>query len=72
MRLREWLDREGPGAQARLERTAPIAHSTLSRIVNGLSTPKVETAKAIEAATGGEVTAAELLGIDVADGSEAA
>jgi DNA-binding transcriptional regulator YdaS (Cro superfamily) len=61
MTLREWLDREGRGAQRRLRRTLGLAHSSLSRIVRGHSVPSLRTALAIERATDGAVTVADLV-----------
>lgn len=47
-----------------------LAYTTILAIERGDSKPTAETAKKIEEATGGEVTAAEILGIDA--GSDAA
>lgn len=63
MQLREWLDRQGRGATAKLAREIGCERwATVHEIANG-HVPKPARAKAIEEATDGEVTAAEVLGL---------
>lgn len=67
MTLAEYLAESGRGELSRLQRETKLAYSTLHALAKGkggrvpTATPK--TAKAIEDATGGKVTAAELLGL---------
>lgn len=62
MDLATWLKQQGRGAKGRLARAADVRWQTIHEIARGV-TPRPETAKAIEVATGGAVTAAELLGL---------
>jgi len=62
MNLRTWLDQRGHGATAALARAVGTRWATIYEIANG-HVPKAALAKEIEAATAGEVTAAELLGL---------
>lgn len=63
MRLHDWLEREGRGATARLARAVGTRWATIYDIANG-HVPKADLAKKIAAATGDEVPAGELLGIE--------
>lgn len=63
MDLQAWLERAG-NSRSSLARRSGISKTTLHRITRGETVPRAKTAKAIEEATGGEVTAAELLGLD--------
>lgn len=47
-----------------------MSHTQVMRIERGLSKPSIEAAKRIEAATNGEVTAAELLGLNAPERPE--
>lgn len=66
MKLSEWFKREGSGSKTRLQLETGLAYTTILRIEAGTTTPRAKTAKAIEEATGGVVTAAELLGVEAA------
>ena len=63
MTLVEYLRSGGRGAKARLAESTGLAYSTIHWIETGRTRPKVATAQRIEQATGGAVTAAELLGL---------
>lgn len=69
--LNRWLaSREGGRTQ--LARAAGVRWQTVDDISRGKHVPRASTAIAISRATGGEVTAAELLGIEahpVTDGA---
>jgi DNA-binding transcriptional regulator YdaS (Cro superfamily) len=63
--LTEWLVAHG-GASAKRELAtrAALTWSTVHDIARGKRVPSVSTARRIEAATGGSVSAASLLGLD--------
>lgn len=61
--LGAWIKARGEGATARLARDAGMTWPSVAEIVKGRSTPRVETARALSRATGGEVTVAEILGL---------
>lgn len=67
--LRDWLEmRNDDGSQRSIRALAARAQVTrhvIYRLLDG-HVPRVETAKRVERATGGEVTAAELLGVEAA------
>ncbi len=63
MTLAEYFRKKGRGAKSRLARETGLAYSTIHWIERGRSEPKRKTAKLISAATGGEVTVAEILGL---------
>ena len=63
MRRRAWLDGRGHGATAALARSVGTRWATIYEIANG-HVPKADLAKKIDASTGGEVSAAELLGVE--------
>lgn len=68
MTLAEWVRQQGPGALTRLQKSTELAYTTIWKIARGQQTPRAETAKKIEAATDGAVTARELVGLgDVED-----
>lgn len=62
MDLATWRKKH-PGKLAELARAVGVRWQTLREIEIGKRTPFPKTAVAIEAATGGAVTAAELLGL---------
>lgn len=59
--LSEYIAKHGTAAKRALADATGLRWATIHDIAEGRSTPKPETAKKIEAATGGDVTAAELL-----------
>lgn len=63
MNLREWRKANRISAKDLAERVG-VAEVTLRAYKSGARRPKTEAAKRIEAATNGEVTAAELLGLN--------
>lgn len=72
MTLAEYLRRRGVGAKSELARKTGLAYTTIHYVARGKHPPShgggkwrvsSETAKKIEKATKGEVTAAELLGV---------
>jgi hypothetical protein len=72
--LTNWLaDHGGPSAKQVLvdliqEKTGHrVRWATIHDIARGASTPTITTAKLIEAATGGAVKAAELIGFETSD-----
>jgi DNA-binding transcriptional regulator YdaS (Cro superfamily) len=71
MRLSEWCAQQGEGAKTRLARACDVRWATIHDIVEGRSKPQPETARRIEHATEGAVTAAELLGLTVPGGGAA-
>ncbi len=60
------LARDKRGALAEIARRVGASHAQVSRVAQGKSRPSPELARKIEAATGGAVTAAALLGVDPA------
>lgn len=77
--LAKWLDRNGGAAGKRRlldllrEKTgATLRWQTIDFIARGKATPRASTARLIEQATGGEVSAAALLGVRVDDDVSAA
>lgn len=70
MQLRAWLECQGKGATAALARAAGTRWATIHDIAKG-HIPKADLAKRIEDATGGAVTAAELLGLTSATAESA-
>lgn len=63
MDLATWRRTKPRGALQELAQRTGIRWQTLYDIARGKHCPRVETAKAIAEATGGEVTVHELLGI---------
>ncbi len=63
MKLRDWRQQNGFSAQE-LATKLGVGVSTITAYENGARRPRPELAKRIEVATNGEVTAAELLGLD--------
>lgn len=66
MTLAEYIEKHGTKAKRELARKTGVRWATIHDIARGKAKPKPETAKAIEDATDGEVTALELLGLDAA------
>lgn len=64
MKLAKYIEAHGTAAKRDLARKTGLRWATIHDIAAGKATPRAETAKKIEAATGGVVTAAELLGIE--------
>ena len=63
MRLREYFEREGAGSKSRVARDAGVAYTTVLKAeAEGLS--RKEVAAKISLATNGEVSVAEVLGIE--------
>lgn len=62
--LSEWIEEHGEGAKTRLSRAVGCRWQTMHEIASGRSRPRPHTAVAIEFATGGEVRAEDLLGLD--------
>lgn len=60
MRLQEWLSVEGR-TKAALAKAVGVRWRAIHRIATGERSPSLATALAIEKATGGEVTVAELV-----------
>lgn len=60
MRLAAWWALNGYGALARLSRASGVPYPTLHRLANGLRRASYATARRIERATDGAVTADEL------------
>lgn len=69
MTLADYIKRHGTGAKRDLAKKSGLRWATIHDIARGHSIPLPSTAKKIAAATGGEVSEAELLGIG---GDEAA
>lgn len=68
MTLQEWLEREGTGAKTRLQRATGLRWQTVHELAEGrVKQPRPETARKIEDATEGKVSAAELLGFNGED-----
>jgi hypothetical protein len=65
MTLQEYFEREGRGSRQRLATATGLRYATILDIANGKNVPRASTAKTIEAATAGAVSAAELLGVAV-------
>lgn len=61
MTLTEWIEKQGSGAKRALSESTGLRWATVHDIACGRSTPRPDTALKIEAATNGEVSAAELL-----------
>jgi transcriptional regulator with XRE-family HTH domain len=64
MTLKDYLDEQGKGALSRLAEKVGTSKGYLVGIRDGDRTPSVTFAKRLESATGGEVTAISLLGLD--------
>lgn len=60
MTLKEWVAKQGRGALTRIQESTGLAYSTVLHAVGG-NPIEYATAKKISAATGGEVTVADLL-----------
>lgn len=63
MNLTDYVAKHGTAVKKEIARKARLRWQTVHDIAEGNSTPRPETAKRIEEATGGVVTALELLGI---------
>jgi len=63
MDLSEYVAKHGTAVKKKIARKARLRWQTVHDIAEGNSTPRPETAKRIEKATGGAVTALELLGL---------
>lgn len=61
MTLRQWLDGQGEGAMTRLVRDSGLTWPAVAAVVKGTSMPGLDTAAALEKATGGAVTMASIL-----------
>lgn len=61
--LRAWVEKT-KGGRSVLARRAGVRWQTVDDILDGKHTPRASTAKALSAATGGEVSAAAILGLD--------
>lgn len=61
--LQAYLDEQPRGTKARLARETGLAYSTIHWLAAGRTKAKAETAKLIANATGGELTAAQILGV---------
>ena len=59
----EWLAERGVGGRAQVAKATGLRWQSVNDIARGVVTPRASTAKAIEAATGGAVSAASLLGL---------
>lgn len=53
-----------PKGRSVLARAASVRWQTVDDILRGKHTPRAETAKALSRATGGEVSAAAIMGLD--------
>ena len=63
MTLGEYIEQHGSAAKRAIAVAAGIRWATVHDIARGVSVPRAGTARRIEQATGGAVTAAELLGL---------
>ena len=63
MTLAEYVAQHGKGAKRVLHEQTGLRWQTIHEIALGRTIPQLETAKKIEEATGGAVTALELLGL---------
>lgn len=63
MTLAEYIAAHGTAAKRDLAAKTGLRWQTIHEIAEGRSTPKPETARKIEAATDGAVSAASLLGV---------
>jgi len=70
MKLSTYLEQEGLSAAAFAARLG-VPASTVTRIMRGERTPRLETARKIEAATGGAVTGSDFLGTVAPEEGEA-
>lgn len=64
MTLAEYIEKHGRSAKRALHEATGLRWATIHDIARGASKPRPETAKAIEAATNGEVSALALLGLE--------
>jgi len=60
MRLADWLKWQGYGARAKLARDTGLTWESIQKVAKGAQTPSLANALKIQAATGGDVTVAEL------------
>jgi transcriptional regulator with XRE-family HTH domain len=70
--LGQWLAEQPRGTKAQIARTAGLAYSTVHWIAAGTVRPKAATAERIAEATGGALSAAQILGLEPLDATEAA
>lgn len=61
--LRSWVEKT-PKGRSVLAKAAGVRWQTVDDIVRGKHTPRAETARALSRATGGEVSAAAIMGLD--------
>jgi DNA-binding transcriptional regulator YdaS (Cro superfamily) len=71
MRLATWAALRGWGALSWLSRESGVSYNTIHAIARGARRPIPQTATRIEKATGGAVSAHELLFSDDSDGAPA-
>lgn len=64
MTLADYLEEQGRGGLTTLAKAAGTSKGYLADIVDGRRVPSVAFAKRIETATGGQVSAISLLGLD--------
>lgn len=63
MTLSDYIEQQGTAAKRDLAKKTGLRWATIHDIARGAAQPKPDTARAIEEATGGAVTAIELLGL---------
>jgi len=61
--LQAYLDEQPRGTKARLARETGLAYSTIHWLASGRTTAKPKTARLIADASGGQLTAAQILGV---------
>ncbi len=63
MTLAEYVEKYGKSVKTDLHKSTGLRWQTIHDIAEGRSVPRLETAKKLAAATGGEVTVVDLLGL---------
>jgi len=71
MTLSDYISEQGHGALTRLAAQLSTSKGYLTDICDGRRTPSVKFAKRVELATGGQVTAISLLGLERRKGVKA-
>lgn len=61
--LRRWVERRGRGAMTVLQKRTGLTFAAVSRLVKGKAAPSPRSARLLEKATDGDVSAARMLGL---------
>lgn len=67
MTLAEYVAKHGPAVKRDLQAKTGLRWQTIHEIAEGRTTPRIETAKKLAEATGGECSVFDLIGVDPTD-----